>query len=197
MHEPTTRYRLSRRKLLGGLGAASLFPVLAVFDRAAASAIDAERYARRCAEGVIAAANARSVGQFRAILRRHTDISQLAEFALGSYAGQLPSGRRREYHGLFESWIAQTFQTYSQRLRGSGFDVSGSTGGPNDYQVNGRILGGTGMSITLRVARVGSQYRVRDVNIGGIWLSLQMRSTVTSQLRRSRGDFGALFAYLQ
>jgi ABC-type transporter MlaC component len=43
----------------------------------------------------------------------------------------------------------------------------------------------------------GGGLRVNDVNVRGIWLSLQMQQLFTSVLKRNKGDFDALLKYLR
>jgi ABC-type transporter MlaC component len=38
---------------------------------------------------------------------------------------------------------------------------------------------------------------VQDVNVGGIWLAGQLRSTFTGVIKRNNGDVGALISYLR
>lgn len=186
-----------RRRLLLLLGVASLSLALPGMRGAEAAAADLESYIRQCADSVIAAANTGSADRFRSVIRRHADIPQLAGFALGSYAGDLPRSQQREYYSLFESWIASTLSAHSQQLRGTRYEVTGTSGGPGTYVVSGRVLGARSMRVAFRVGNDGGRYRVRDVNVGGIWLSGQMRTMIVNQLRRNRGDFGALFSYLR
>jgi ABC-type transporter MlaC component len=43
----------------------------------------------------------------------------------------------------------------------------------------------------------GGSYRVQDINVRAIWLSLQLKQRFTSVLKRNKGDFNALFAELK
>jgi hypothetical protein len=51
----------------------------------------------------------------------------------------------------------------------------------------------SGRKIIFRV----SGGRVRDVNVGSIWLAGQMRSTFVGVINRNGGDVGALLKYLK
>ena len=57
--------------------------------------------------------------------------------------------------------------------------------------------GGSTAPVRWSVVKTGSGYRVNDVNVRGIWLSLQMQQQFTSVLKRNKGDFQALFKYLR
>jgi len=53
--------------------------------------------------------------------------------------------------------------------------------------VDSRIIGGAGGPVVWRLARRGGASRVVDINVGGIWLSLQLRSMVQQRLN-GHGD---------
>jgi len=188
--------RTTRRELLFGIAAAAALTAT-VGTRPALALNALETYVQRRGNEVIAAANASSASRFQSLMRRHADMRHIGQFALGSYANRLPASRRGEYQRLFEAWLGRKFVKHSRRLTGKSFQVTTSRGGPVTYIVNGRVLGGGRMPVSFRVRRTGGGYKVRDVNIGGIWLTLTIREAITRHLRRSNGDFNVLFAYLQ
>jgi ABC-type transporter MlaC component len=196
MRKGTFGPTITRRSLIGG-GTAMGVCIAALPVTTARANADAEAYAMRRGEEVIAAANAGSSSRFRSLLRRHTNLQEIAEFVLGNYRSQLPSDKRSEYFRLFEQWLGQEFIENADQLTGSTFEVINSTGGPDDYVVNGRVHGGGRMPVSFRVRRSGSSFRVRDVNFGGIWLTIELRSTITRKLQSYGGDFTQLFSYLR
>ncbi len=187
----------TRRALLLGSIAASAWFYLSPLQAAQSPQSPIERYVLQRGNEVIAAANAGSARRFRTLLRRHADVQAIATFALGNYASRLPSNRRREYYRLFEAWVGRKFKKHADALRGRTFEITSSHGGPRDYVVNGRVLGGGRMPVAFRVRKSGSRYSVRDVNIAGVWLRIVLRSSITRRLQQNGGDFNALFAYLR
>ena len=165
---------------------------------ASQAASSAERYVGRIGNGVLAAANAGSVGQFRSILRRHADLNVIAKFSLGKYARRLPPGQRGQVKTLVESMITKAFATYSARLRGTSVEVTGSvTSGRYGTVVSTRIVGGSGGEIKWRLAKRGSGFRVIDVSVFGVWLSQRLRSVIVTRLKQRSGNFDAVFASLR
>lgn len=165
--------------------------LLAVTPDARASAA-AERYVNQVGSGVLAAANSGSAAQFRAILRRHTDLRTIAKFALGRYARKLPAQERSKFHLVVESMITNAFAANSSRLRGQSIRITGSTpSGKHGIVVSTQIVGGSGMQLKWRVAKAGGGFKVMDINVSGIWLSQRLRQKVANQLKRSNKDFVA------
>ena len=168
--------------------------LLVIFANLSASygATPAERYVSQVGNGVIAAANSGSVGQFRSILRRHADLRTIAKFALGRYARKVPPEQRGRFHLVVEDVITNAFATYSARLRGNGVRVVSSTQtGKHGLVVTTKIVGGSGMEIKWRIAQAGGGFRVMDLNVAGIWLSQRLRSMVANRIKRSNNDFVA------
>ena len=60
--------------------------------------------------------------------------------------------------------------------------------------VNARTSGGT--KVIFRLARAGGSYTVKDVNMKGVWLVQQMRSTFVGTINRT-GSIDGLFRYLK
>jgi ABC-type transporter MlaC component len=48
-----------------------------------------------------------------------------------------------------------------------------------------------------RLTPSGSSYRVSDVNIKGVWLTISMKDRFSKVLKTSKGDFEPLFAELR
>src|SRR5262245_29260016 len=79
----------------------------------AAAASPAEDYVSKGGNGVIAAARANSVGQFRSLLKANADIAAIAIYSLGPYRKSLTNDVKAEYYGLVENYIAKVFQQYA------------------------------------------------------------------------------------
>lgn len=189
----------SPRSRVNGLLAVALFCVALVSGAPAARASSAaEQFVRNVGNTVLTAANTGSVTRFRSILRRHADLRAIAKFSLGPYARRLPSNKRGEFQRLVESMITKAFASYSGRLRGSRLQVTGSTK-PGRYGivVSTKIIGGSGGQVKWRIVKRGRSFRVIDVNVFGVWLSLQLRSIIVAKLKRTRGNFDAAFAALR
>jgi ABC-type transporter MlaC component len=196
--------RLDRRKLVFSLTALSAgFAIPGMLVRAGA-ATGPERYVESIAKDVISLANSGARGgplrsRFVSLLQRHSDIRSIALFSLGPFQKQLPSDLRSKYFELVTRFAAGFFAYYVDDFAGTGFDVKSSRPQGKAVIVDSAIVysGGGTAPVRWRVVSVGSAYRVNDVNVRGIWLSLQMQQQFTSVLKKTKGDFEALFKYLR
>jgi phospholipid transport system substrate-binding protein len=158
----------------------------------------AEGYVHKLSNSVLHAANSGQKARFRSLMRRHADIRTIGMFSLGQYARKLPAQQRGQYYRLVENWIAKTFISYSRGLNGQKFKVLGSSQrGKRIVLVKSKIVGGGGAAVKWRLTRTNGGYRVSDVNISGVWLSILMKSKFVAKLSRHNGDFNKLFTYLR
>jgi phospholipid transport system substrate-binding protein len=163
-----------------------------------------EKYVQGIAKDVLALANSGVRGsslqsRFVSLLQRHSDIRSIAMFSLGNYQKELPSALRSRFYDLVVRYTAGLFAYYIEDFAGSGFDIKSSKPQGKAIIVDSAIRyeGGTSSPVKWRVVSFGSGFRVNDVNVRGIWLSLQMRDKFTSVLKQNKGDFEALLDYLR
>lgn len=190
---------LSRRRFIGLLAAVAV--AVAGRTPTASAQQSHERFVARLARDIMALARQPRVsrGRFRSILQRHSDIRTVALFALGPYRRSLPQARREEYFALVLDYVAGLFVGYAGEFAGVDFEITGSAPDGRFIIVNSAIVfaGGRRSPIRWRVRRARGGYVVSDINVSGVWLSLQLRSQFTSTLSRHRGSFDALFAMLK
>jgi phospholipid transport system substrate-binding protein len=194
----------TRRQLLLGFAVWPVSIGSAGLTAKAYAATGPEKYVQNIGKDVIALANSGTRGvplrsRFVSLLQRHSDIRSIALFSLGTYQKKLPSNLRTRYFELVTRFAAGFFAYYVEDFAGSGLDVKSSTPQGKAIIVDTAIQysGGRTAPVKWRVVNVGGGYRVNDVNVRGIWLSLQMQLQFTSVLKRNRGDFEALFKYLR
>ena len=78
---------------------------------------------------------------------------------------------------------------------GERVEVTGSRSSGNEkIVVFTRLIGGSVDDIKWKLVRDGDGFRVLDVNIGGLWLSMQLRAMLAARLKRARGDVTAALA---
>ena len=200
-HEP--RF-LNRRAFLLALTALSGGTALAGQIAEADAATGPEKYVQKIGDDVIALARSGTRGgalrsRFVSLLQRHSDIRSVALFSLGTYQKELPSELRSKYFELVMRYAAGFFAYYVEDFAGTDFDIKSSKpqGKATIVESAIRYAGGRSAPVKWRVVSAGGGYRVNDVNVRGIWLSLQMKQQFTSVLKRSRGDFDALLRYLR
>jgi phospholipid transport system substrate-binding protein len=174
------------------------FP-LALAPSLAMAATSAESYVSKVGNGVIAAARANSVSQFRSLLKANADIAAIAIYSLGPYRKSLTNDVKAEYYGLVENYIARVFQQYAKKLAGQGLEVQGTKDAGDSVLVKSVLnMGGGGvMPVTWRLVKRGDGYRIFDVNVDGIWLASTQKTNFVSVLKKNNGQISALLDYLR
>ena len=175
----------------------------------AGSCNSAKAYISKVANSVTRIVANTSVGsavreqRFRQVFRSNMNIRKLGKFALGRYARKMPASKNATYLKLVEGLVIKVFFSRMKDYRGEKFKIydtrkgcraKGSRG--REFIVSGEIKTASGR----RVAQiswwvVGS--RIFDISVEGVWLAQQQRSAFGSVLRKSNGDFEALFKNLR
>ncbi|MCA3555572.1 phospholipid-binding protein MlaC [Aestuariivirga sp.] len=189
---------LTRRDMCG-LAVAALFGVASPATASSA----AEDYVSGIADQVMKLANNGQKGpalkaQFAALLNRYINLKGIADFALGPYARQLPAGRRAEFYNLVNNYAAALFNYYVDDFRGSQLDIISTTSQGKFTVIQSAITGGNGREqVKWRLIPAGGGFRVADVNVKGVWLTISMKDRFSKVLKQSKGDFDPLFAELR
>ena len=189
---------VTRRRLLLTAAAA----VLAMTGPAAASTA-AEDYVTRIAKDVMNLANRGQKGpalraKFAALMNRYINLRAIADYALGPYSKKLPPGKRDEFYRLVSNYAAALFVYYVDDFRGSELNIVSTSKQGKFTVIQSEITGGSGREqVRWRLVPSGGGFRVNDVNIKGVWLTIAMKDRFSKVLKASKGDFGPLFAELR
>jgi phospholipid transport system substrate-binding protein len=172
---------------------------LALAPSLAMAATSAESYVSKVGNGVIAAARANSVSQFRSLLKANADIAAIAIYSLGPYRKNLTNDLKAEYYSLVEGYIAKVFQQYAKKLAGEGLQVQGTKDAGDSVLVKSvlNMGGGGSMPVTWRLVKRGQGFRIFDVNVDGIWLASTQKTNFVSVLKKNNGQIPALLDYLR
>jgi phospholipid transport system substrate-binding protein len=196
MVDSSTNSRISRRHALWLLGGA-------LFAPGAALAATPETYVQGVAKDVMALASS-GLGKkamrskFNAVISRYTDIRQIAMRALGPYQKNLKAGDKKEFIDLALAYVSAFFVYYADEFRGAVFTVKSSSTQGKFVTIIGEVQTKGGTSpVRWRIVPAGGNYRLHDVNVRGVWLSLALKDRFTDILKRSKGDFEPLFAELR
>ncbi len=189
----------TRRQLLKATAGIFMLPLAA----GTALAASPEGYVTSLANQVMALARSGKSGRalksrFVSLLTRSANMHAIARFALGKYRRKMPRSMQAEYYRLVIDYIAGLFVYYRKDLAASKLVIKRTTKRGKWITVDTDLVFANGAKspVKWRISGSGS-YRVGDVNIKGIWLSLRMRDKFVSILNRSNGDFGALMTYLR
>ena len=139
------------------------------------------------------AASSGSAAAFANAAARFSDLRSLSMFALGRYRKDLPKSREAEYLRLTRQFIGETLRDHGSGFRGATLQITECKSSGGNVVVAARTSGGT--KVIFRLARTGGGYTVKDLNMQGIWLAQQMRSTFVGTISRT-GSIEGLFKYL-
>jgi ABC-type transporter MlaC component len=136
------------------------------------------------------AASSGSLRAFAAVLERHADVSRVAMFALGPYRRALPAAQRGEYVQLTRQFLGRVLAEHAGSFAGAKVVLLNCT------RDRGFTLVDTRVGAHPIVWRLDGN-RIVDMKVGGIWLSLQMRSNFVSVIQRGNGNPAVLIDYLR
>jgi ABC-type transporter MlaC component len=192
-------HRPLNRRELGGLALAAFF---AMAGKAKANT-PAETYVTGIAKDVMALANTGQKGpalraKFGALMNRYINLKGIADYALGPYRSKLPAAQRAEFYELVNNYAAALFVYYVEDFRGTELEIISTTKQGKFTVIQSAIKGrGAREQVRWRLSSSGGGFRVSDVNLKGVWLTISMKDRFNKVLKSSKGDFGPLFAELR
>jgi ABC-type transporter MlaC component len=179
--------------------------ILGVMATPAVAATDpAERYVDKIADEVMGLANGSAKGnalrsKFASLLNRYINLQNIANFALGPYQKQLPAGERAQFYSLFSNYAAALFVYYVDEFQGTSLDITANDTQGGYTTIDSAIIlkSGGRQKIKWRLVPSGGGYKISDINIKGVWLTIATKDRFHKVLSGSKGDFDALFAELK
>lgn len=198
MSDITSNGRLSRR---GFMGFALLLATTTLAGRAALALTPAEQYVTSVGNNVIKLANSgggkASLRQrFSSLINQNANVRSVGLVALGPYRKDLPPSMAGEFVKLVAFYMAAFFVYYIDEFQGSNIEINSSSKQGNTTIVNSSVRFKNGSTSQVRWRILGGG-QVSDINVRGVWLSLQLKKRFTDVLKRSKGDFNELFAELK
>ena len=197
----TTTRKFSRREFVALLLGAA---VTGSTGYAAAAVSPAEGYVDRIANEVMSLANSGAKGtalrgRFASVLNRYINLRNIANFALGPYQKKLSPGDKNEFYTLFNNYAAALFVYYVDDFKGSDLKIISTSQQGNFITITSAIVqnGGGREQVKWRLIPAGGGYKISDINVKGVWLTIATKKRFGDVLNRSKGDFGALFAELR
>jgi ABC-type transporter MlaC component len=137
------------------------------------------------------------------LLMQHLDARKAALFALGPYQRQLDPRVVDDYVAAFTDYVTAVYEARLRTFRAFDFKiVTSMDAGQGDATVitqarpPAELRGRPPIDIWLRLSRATGQYKIADVQIAGIWVSLYQREDFARRLS-ANADVRALTNYLQ
>ncbi|MGV8996682.1 MAG: MlaC/ttg2D family ABC transporter substrate-binding protein [Parvibaculaceae bacterium] len=134
---------------------------------------------------------------FGELLDSHADMPKIAAFALGQYVRLPTPEQKAEYLKLVRTFVVKVYVTrladyHNEKLVITGSQAKGANQALVDSQIN-FTNGREPVKVTWWLVKdTTGAYRIFDVNVVGIWLAQEQRSSFTSVIANNGGDFNAL-----
>lgn len=138
--------------------------------------------------------------EFEKLLNDSFDIKTIARFALGTNWRKATEKERSEYLKLFNQMIVDVYSNRFKEYQGQSIEVSGARAeGNNDVIVNSMIVDKNKPSVKVdwRVRNKGGSYKVVDVIVEGVSMSVTQRSDFSSVIQRGGGDISVLLDHMR
>lgn len=141
------------------------------------------------------------VNRFTAYIVERMDARKTALFTLGNYRRGAPDGVVEPFVDAFTAYSTAIYGAHLVDFAGASVRVTGDvTNKPGDVTVLTVAEGGPlrqPMRIAFRLTGQNGGYKIVDVQVEGIWLSVEQRDQFASVLSQNRGDIASLTASLK
>ncbi len=137
---------------------------------------------------------------FRKLLQESFDMKTIGRFSLGRYWRVASPEQRKEYQDLFENMVINVYSQRFSDYQGQNFETRGfRSDGPSDAIVTSFIVPDNGPEVQVdwRVRYKNDQYRIIDVIVEGVSMSVTQRSDFSSVIQRGGGDVQVLLNHLR
>ncbi len=138
--------------------------------------------------------------EFRKLLKNSFDMKTIGRFALGRYWSTATPQQQQEYQSLFEAMVVDVYAARFNEYQGQKLEVTSARAAEKDTLVTSYIVAPTGgekFQVDWRVRNKGGSYKVVDVIIEGVSMSLTQRSDFASVIQRGGGDVQSLLVHLR
>lgn len=137
---------------------------------------------------------------FRKLLQDSFDMKTIGRFALGRYWRVATPAERDEYQKLFEKMVIDVYSSRFAEYQGQSFETRGfREDGAKDTLVTSFIVPKDGPEIQVdwRVRNKDGRYKVVDIMVEGVSMSVTQRSDFSSVIQRGGGSVSALLTHLR
>lgn len=139
--------------------------------------------------------------EFRKLLDNSFDLDTIGRFALGTYWRSATPAQQKEYQGLFRKMVVDVYTARFNDYKGQKFEAKGFRAiSPTDTLVNSSIIpvdGGQPITVDWRVRNKGGSYKIVDVLVAGVSMSVTQRSDFASVIQRGGGNVDVLINHLK
>lgn len=136
---------------------------------------------------------------FRRLFQDDFDVSGIGRFALGRYWRSATLQEQQEFLALFRDFTVQVCSTRLGEYGGAGFRVTGSRADGDETVVTSEVrrAGGGAIRIDWHLVNRAGQYKVTDLNLGGLSMKVAERNQFASWIQQNDGRVDSLLAVLR
>lgn len=174
----------------------SLFGSFASYSAHAAG--DPKSYVQSIGQDVLSLANGSTRGKplrakFVSLLGKNVNLRTIAGSALGTFRNKLPASDKEKFNNLVTTYAAALFVWYIDKFKGGKFVIDTVVQQGSFTVVKSKL---SGEQVVWYLTEKGNGFQVVDLSILGVRLSVAMRDAFSKELKRSKGDFEGLYAFL-
>ena len=138
--------------------------------------------------------------QFRNLLQKSFDMNTIGRFSLGRYWRVSTPQQRKEYLSLFNDMVIDVYSSRFGDYKGQHFETrSYRADGEKDTIVTSFIVSDNGPEVQVdwRVRYKDGHYKIVDVIVEGVSMSVTQRSDFSAVIQRGGGDVQVLLDHLK
>lgn len=144
---------------------------------------------------------AEKTAEFKALLNNSFDMDSIARFSLGRYWNTANAAQQKEYTALFRKMVVNVYTQRFGDYKGQKFEVkSARPVGNGDVLVMSHIIptdGSDSIQVDWRVRNKAGTYKIVDVLVAGVSMSVTQRSDFSSVIQRGGGTIDVLINHLK
>lgn len=138
--------------------------------------------------------------KFREFITQYADVQKTAIFTLGNYKRSASEAEIAEFVTAFREFATATYESRLAQYKDQSLKVTGSVDNrPGDVTVNTVVVDRSArepLRIAFRLLGGNSAYKFVDVQVEGIWLSIEQKEQFGSFLGQHNGKLPRLTADL-
>lgn len=137
---------------------------------------------------------------FKKLLKQNFDMRTIARFALGRYWRSASKAQQTEYLSLFEKMVINVYADRFGEYKGEKLNVKDARPeGKRDILVHSSVKGESGPEVKVdwRLRQKDGRYKVIDIIVEGVSMSLTQRSDFASVIQRGGGNIEVLLEHLR
>lgn len=144
---------------------------------------------------------AEKTAEFKKLLNNSFDMDSIARFSLGRYWNTANVAQKKEYTALFKKMVINVYTQRFGDYKGQKFEVkSARPVGNGDVLVMSQIIptdGSDSIQVDWRVRNKAGTYKIVDVLVAGVSMSVTQRSDFSSVIQRGGGTIDVLINHLK